>query len=79
MEIVALPSLFTPLLAPLLPCFLPYFLTSLLPSAFLLYMLFSISCPAFTVNEGLKQAHLSIHPGLLGHIMNTVIFLVIPD
>ncbi|EJF13952.1 hypothetical protein HMPREF1145_1417 [Oribacterium parvum ACB8] len=26
MDIVALPSLFTPLLAPLLPCFLPYFL-----------------------------------------------------
>ena len=83
METVALPSLLTSLHAPLLPYLLPCFpvslLPSLLPSAFLLYMLFSISCAIFTVNEGLKQAHLSIHPGLLGHIMNTVTFLVIPD
>ena len=71
MEIVALPSLLDALLDPLLAPLLPY--------VFLLYMLFSISCATFTVNEGLKQAHLSVHPRLLGYIMNTVIFLVIPD
>ena len=44
MEIVALPSLLDALLDPLLAPLLPY--------VFLLYMLFSISWPAFTVNEG---------------------------
>ena len=48
MEIVALPSL----LDALLDALLDPLLAPLLPYVFLLYMLFSISWPAFTVNEG---------------------------